>query len=270
MYAPDASVGNLAAMPTALRRALPALLVIGALGCAGLGLGTGGKALNIKPPNISIAEVRLAQMPSNKELASYYCAQYLSPLICRAFGPVSSISDINFAFDVELEFQNPNPVPLPVVQSLFAFTAFPGQTRSANLGTVCLSFCEDPNRCTQNANACTSNDPEIRDAKDFANAAKDFLFAVALGDRNFRDLRVRTVPPNDRTRMVVRLGVDPTQMVDLIARLAKGDIERVKQGRVPEFAIPYRIEGTAWVAVESFGRLARGFGPATGQWQLRR
>lgn len=257
-------------MPPALLRSLPALVVIGAIGCAGLGFGTGSKALNIKPPNVSIAEVRLAKMPSNKELASYYCAQYLGPLVCRAFGPVSSISDIHFAFDVELEFRNPNPVPLPVVQALFAFTAFPEQTRTSNLGTVCLSFCEDPDRCTQNANACASDDPEIRDAKDFANAAKDFLFAVALGERNFRDLRVRTVPPNDRTRMVVRLGVDPTQMVDLIAKLAKGDIDRVKQGRVPEFAIPYRIEGTAWVAVESFGRLATGFGPATGEWQLRR
>ena len=257
-------------MPPALRRALPALLVIGALGCAGLGFGSGGKALNIKRLNISIAEVRLAQMPSNKELASYYCAQYVGPLVCRAFGPVSSISDINFAFDVELEFRNPNPVPLPVVQSLFAFTAFPGQSRASNLGTVCLSLCEKPDRCTQNANACTSDDPEIRDAKDFASAAKDFLFAVALGERNFRDLRVRTVPPNDRTRMVVRLGIDPTKMVDLIAKLAKGDIDRVKQGRVPQFSIPYRIEGTAWVAVESFGRLATGFGPATGEWMLRR
>ncbi|MDH3622542.1 MAG: hypothetical protein OES69_09540 [Myxococcales bacterium] len=257
-------------MPPALRRVLPALLTVGALGCAGLGFGSGGKALNIKPPNVSIAEVRLAQMPSNKELASYYCAQYLGPLVCRVFGPVSSISDINFAFDIELEFENPNLVPLPVVQSLFAFTAFPGQSAASNLGTVCLSFCEDPDRCTQNANACTSDDPEIRDAKDFASAAKDFLFAVALGERNFRDLRVRTVAPNDRTRMVVRLGVDPTQMVDLIAKLAKGDIDRVKQGRVPQFSIPYRIEGTAWVAVESFGRLATGFGPATGEWMLRR
>ena len=252
-------------------RSLPllALLVIAAQGCAGFNFGTGSKGIDVEAPKISIAEVRLAEMPSNKELASYYCAQYLGPLICRVFGPVPSISDIHFAFDVELAFQNPNPVPLPIVQSLFAFTAFPEQSGAANLGTVCLSFCEDPAHCEQDANACVSDDPEIRDARDFAEAATDFLFAVALGERRFSDLGVRTVPPNDQTRMVVRLGIDPAQMVDLIARLAKGDIDRIKQGRLPQLAIPYRIEGTAWVAVESFGRLATGFGPASGEWRLR-
>jgi hypothetical protein len=253
------------------RRWLPflALLAFATPGCAGFSFGTGSKGIDVEAPKISIAEVRLAEMPSNKELASYYCAQYLGPLICRVFGPVPSISDVHFAFDVELAFQNPNPIPLPVVQSLFAFTAFPEQSGAPNLGTVCLSFCEDPGHCEQDANACVADDPEIRDAKDFAKAAADFLFAVALEERRFSDLRVRTVPPNDETRLVVRLGVDPRQMVDLIARLAKGDIDRIKQGRLPELAIPYRIEGTAWVSVKGFGRLASGFGPANGEWQLQ-
>jgi hypothetical protein len=252
-----------------LQPILSAMLAIATSGCAGFGLGTGSKAIQVEAPKISIAEVRLAKMPSNKELASYYCGRHLGPLICRAFGPVPSISDIHFAFDVELAFQNPNPLPLPLVQSLFAFTAFPEQNGAPNLGTVCLSFCEDSDHCKQDANACIADDPEIRDAKDFAEATKDFLFAVALGERRFSDLRVRTVPPNDETRMVVRLGLDPSQMVDLIARLAKGDIDRIKQGRLPELAIPYRIEGTAWVSVEGFGRLATGFGPAFGEWQLQ-
>ena len=245
------------------------LLILGGMGCASLGLGSGRNALNVDPPGVSIVQVRLAEMPSNKELASYYCAQYLGPLVCRAFGPVPSISDMHFAFDVELEFRNRNPVPLPIVQSLFAFTAFPEASTVSNLGAVCLSFCEDPDHCEQDADACISDDPEIRDAKDFANAAADFLFSVALGEREFSDLRVRTIPPNDQTRMVVRLGIDPVQMVDLIAKLAKDDIDRIRQGKLPELAIPYRIEGTAWVSVESFGRLATGFGPVNGQWRLR-
>jgi hypothetical protein len=245
------------------------LLVIAGSGCATLGFGSGNKPLDVKAPAVSIAQVRLAEMPTNKELASYYCAQYLGPLICRAFGPVPSISDIHFAFDVELDFANQNAIPLPVVQSLVAFTAFPGETGVSNLGTVCLSFCEDPSNCDQDADACTSDDPEIRDANDFVGAATDFLFSVAQGKRDFSDLRVRTVPPNDQTRMVVRLGVDPIQMVDLIKKLAKGEIDRLKQGQLPQLAIPYQVEGTAWVAVESFGRLASGFGPATGQWKLR-
>jgi hypothetical protein len=104
------------------RRWIPflALLAIAAQGCAGFNFGTGSKGIDVEAPKISIVEVRLAEMPSNKELASYYCAQYLGPLICRAFGPVPSISDIHFAFDVELAFQNPNPIPLPIVRSRFS------------------------------------------------------------------------------------------------------------------------------------------------------
>ena len=240
-------------------------------GCATLGIsGSKSVGLDIRPPKVSIAAVSLVEMPSNGELASYYCAQYLGPLICRAFGPVPATEDINFAFDVELELGNPNRVPLPLVQALFAFTAFPEAQDARNLGTVCVSFCEDPNHCEQDANACTSDEPEIRDINDFANAAVGFLIATALGERRFSDLRVRTIPANDRMRMVVRLGLDPVQMIDLIRKLGKDQLERIKRAQMPDFVIPYEIEGTAWISVESFGRLATGFGPAAGQWQLRR
>ena len=252
-----ASILGMSRKRSRARVAFVALLVAGGMGCASLGLGTGRQAIDVKAPNVSIAGVRLVDIPSNKELASYYCSQYLGPLICRAFGPVPAISDIHFAFDVELALKNRSAVPLPVVQSLFAFTAFPGESAAANLGAVCLSFCENPDRCKQDADACTSDDPEIHDARDFVDAAAGFLFSVALGEKRFRDLRVRTIPPNDELRMVVRLGIDPTQMVDLIAKVAKGDIERVKAGRMPELAIPYQIEGTTWVAVESLGRRRR-------------
>ena len=244
------------------------LAVLAAVGCASLGLG-GVRTPKIDPPSVSIAEVRLAQSPSNKALASYYCGQYLGPLVCRAFGPTTTISDIHFAFDVELELENPNPIPLPLVQSLFAFTAFPKEASASDLGAVCLTFCENPDHCEQDADACVSDDPEIRDVTDFARAAKDFLFSVAVGEGRFGDLRVRTVPPNDRTRVVVRFGLDPTKMVDLIASLAKGEVDRVKRGELPKLAIPYEIEGTAWVSVESFGRIATAFGPARGEWMLR-
>jgi hypothetical protein len=244
-------------------------LTVAGSGCAGLSLGKGAKGLDVIAPDVSIAAVRLAKAPSNKALAGYYCAQYLHPLICRVFGPLPDAEDIAFAFDVELQLDNPNPVPLPLVQSLFAFTAFPEEEEAGNLGTVCLSFCEDPERCEQDANACIADDPEIRDARDFTESAAGFLYSVALDERRFQDLRVRSVPPNDQTRVVVRLGVDPTQMVELIQRVAKGDISRIKRGELPTLAIPYRLEGTSWVAVEGFGRLAAGFGPNDGEWTLR-
>jgi hypothetical protein len=244
-------------------------LTVTAAGCAGLSFGKGAKGIGVEAPNVTIAAVRLAQAPSNKALASYYCAQYLSPIVCKVFGPVPEISETTFAFDVELALDNPNPVPLPLVQSLFAFTAYPDEGESGSLGTVCLSFCENPERCEEDASACISDDPDIRDAEDFTRAAAGFLYSVALGERGFQDLRVRTVPPNDQTRVVVRLGIDPTQMVDLIRRLAKGDIDRIKHGELPKLAIPYQLEGTAWVAVEGFGRLGTGFGPTRGEWALR-
>ena len=168
---------------------------------------------NVKPPKVSIASVSIAKMPSNRDLASYYCAQYLGPLTCRAFGPVPKTSDIEFAFDVELALANSSKVPLPPVQTLFAFTAFPGGQDAQNLGTV---------------------------------------------------------PPSDELKMVVRLGLDPVQMLGLIRQLGKGELDRIKKGQIPEFTIPYEIEGTAWASVESLGRLATGFGPAAGQWRLQR
>ncbi len=211
--------------------ALLLVLVLPLLGCAALGLsGSGSKIPSVKPP----ASVSMAKMPSNRDLASYYCAQYLGPLICRAFGPVPKTSDIEFAFDVELALANSSKVPLPLVQTLFAFTAFPGAQDAQNLGTVCLSFCEDPNNCRQDANACRSDEPEIRDIRDFANAATGFLISTALGERKFSDLRVRTVPPSDEMKMVVRLGLDPLQMVGLIRQLGKGELERIKKGQIPE------------------------------------
>jgi hypothetical protein len=256
---------------THIRLALFLLLLAPLYSCAALGLGgTGSKLPDVKPPNVSISSVRMADMPSARDLASYYCGQYLGPLICRAFGSVPQISDIHFAFDVELALDNSSPVPLPLVQTLFAFTAFPEAQDAQNLGTVCLSFCEDPESCTQDANACRSDEPEIRDIRDFANAASGFLIATALGERKFSDLRVRTVPPNDQMKMVVRLGLDPVQMVSLIRQFGKGELDKIRSGQIPEFSIPYELEGTAWVSVESLGRLATGFGPAAGQWRLQR
>ncbi|MFW2387758.1 MAG: hypothetical protein ACN4G0_05450, partial [Polyangiales bacterium] len=177
---------------------LLALLLAPLYSCSALGLsGSGGKIPNVKPPNVSISKVRMADMPTARDLASYYCGQYLGPLICRAFGSVPQASDIHFNFDVELGFDNSSPVPLPLVQTLFAFTAFPEAKDAQNLGAVCLSFCEDPDNCTQDADACRSDEPEIRDIRDFAGAAAGFLFATAVGERKFSDLRVRTVPPNE-------------------------------------------------------------------------
>ena len=219
-------------------------------------------------PIVKVSGVKLSAAPTSKALASYYCSEYLGPLICRAFGPVTKIQDINFNFDVGLAFQNPNAIPLPVVSALLGFTAFPEAKSEQNLGSVCLTMCEDPSNCEQSADACNSSDPEIRSAKDFVGAAAGFLISTALGENKLSDLKVKTIPANENMNMVVRLGLSPVQTVKLIKRLAKGEIDEVKRAKVPKFGIPYQLEGSAWVNVQSFGRIASGFGPVQGDLNL--
>ena len=249
--------------------ALVLVLCVGLSSCAALGIpefgGIGGRP---NSPIVKVSGVTMSAMPTSKALASYYCGQYLGPLICRAFGPVTKIEDINFNFDVGLAFQNPNPIPLPLVSALFGFKAFPEATGEQNLGAVCLTMCEDPSNCQQSADACTSSEPEIRDINDFVGAAAGFLMSTALGQNKLSDLKVRTIPANENMNMVVRLGLSPVQTVKLIKKLAKGEINEVKRAKVPKFALPYELEGSAWVNVESFGRLASGFGPVQGKFDL--
>lgn len=213
-----------------------------------------------------MAASRLVEAPSNRELAGWFCAENAPPIICRVFGPVPS--DMRFVFDVELEIENRNAIPLPVASALFAFTAFPESLESENLGSACVSFCEDPDHCEADANACESDEPEIRSAEDFANAAVGFLIDVARGERRFQDLRVRTVEAQDRLRLVVRLEISAGQLTRLIRSAAQATIGRVLRGEDVRFEIPYRLEGSVWVAVESFGRFAASFGPHDAVWEL--
>ena len=222
------------------------------------------------PPSVRVVSTQLARAPGRRDIGLYYCMQRApTPLICRAFGPLPTDEDLRFAFDVELEFQNPTQQAMPVVQALFAFTAFPESLEEENLGAVCMSFCEDPANCTASAeSACQSTEPEIRDLDDFRNAARGFLISVAMGERRFEDLRIRTIEPGETMRMVVRLEIAHEQMMRLIQASIGGAIEGVTSGQVPEITIPFQLEGSAWVTVEGFGRLAAGFGPIRDEWNL--
>jgi len=239
-------------------------------GCASLGFtgavpaGTNGS--DPVPPEVRVAEVRLADAPTNGELAAYYCAQIAPAFVCRVFGPVRRAEEMRFVFDVALEIENRNAVPLPVVSALFAFTAYPDEDERS-LGTACVQLCGE---CEPDADACRSETPEIRDVDDFANAATGFLIDVARGERRFEDLRVRTVPAGDRIRLVTQLELDAEQTVALVRRMARETVEQVRRGEEATFAIPYRLEGSVWVEVESFGRFAATFPPHDGEWELPR
>ncbi len=83
------------------------------------------------------------------------------------------------------------------------------------------------------------------------------------------DLRVRTIPPSETIRSVVRLELDPDAMMQLIRRLGDEAVAEVRAGRPPAFDIPYEIEGSVWVEVESFGRFAASFGPFRDRWHIQ-
>jgi hypothetical protein len=220
-------------------------------------------------PGVAVAEVRLAQMPDRKKLGAYYCAERLGAFLCGFIGEVPRAEELNFQFDLELLLTNRNPIPLPVVSALVGFTAYPGTEANQTLGSVCMSFCEDPNNCAQSLEACDSTEPEIRTRQDFAMAAANFLISTALGERSFSDLRIRTVPAGSELRFIIRLSLDPRQMINLLREATLNLIELLRNRQIPEFVIPYSIEGSVWVSVENFGRFGASFGPYGNEWRLR-
>lgn len=229
------------------------------------------------PPTVRLVETRLAHAPTNEQIGLHYCtvAASQSPagafgaMACRAFGPLPTRADLQFRFQVEMEAANPGRVPLPMVEALVAFKAFPDSSDSANLGAVCLSLCDDPANCPQGgASACESTAPEIRDMDSFARAAVGFLISVAVGQRRFEDLRIRTIQPNERIRFVAELSLDIDQTLSLIERTVRGAVDGAQRGQTPNIQIPYEVEGSVFVEVESFGRFAASFPAVAGNWDL--
>ena len=100
-------------------------------------------------------------------------------------------------------------------------------------------------------------------------AAANFLIATALGERSFSDLRIQTIPAGSELRFIIRLSLDPRQMIDLLREATLNLIELLRNRQIPEFVIPYSIEGSVWVSVENFGRFAASFGPYGNEWRLR-
>lgn len=239
--------------------------------------GRGGVS-EVRPsaPEVRLVEVRATHRPTDQQLAAHFCLQEtarspLGPagaLLCRALGPLPTDADLQFTFDVELEAANPGQVPLPLVSALLAFTAFPEAEGTENLGTLCVSLCEEGECPSRGDAACRSDAPEIRDVDSFARATVGFLVGLATGSRRITDLRVRTIPARQQVRFVASLAIGVEPMVRLLERTARTAVDAAQTGRQPEFVIPWAIEGSVFVEVESFGRFAASFPEARGSWDL--
>jgi hypothetical protein len=68
--------------------------------------------------------------------------------------------------------------------------------------------------------------------------------------------------------VTVRFSFGPEQMLTTLRQLAVQSANELKAGRQLDFRIPFRLEGTVWFDAGSLGRLAVGFGPTEGTWQL--
>ncbi len=254
---------------SAARALVPALLAgFMVTSCVPYGLYGDGTTPLTPPdaPNVEVASVRIADFPEPRTLATFVCAEYLGPLICQLIGPMTNPEDATFAFDLEMKLANENPIPLPLASALVAFTVYPGAAEE-RLGDLCLTFCADDTSCVQSADNCRDDRPEIRDWDDFAMATANFLIGIAVGEHTIRDLRVQMIPAGGELRMVVRMRLDPRQMITIITRVSRDLVNDLRARRIPSFEIPFRVEGSVWVDVENFGRIAAGFGPREGNWR---
>ena len=244
-------------------------LFVGAVACGQLP-NLGGKGVGApNPPVVTISSVTLASAPNNEALARYFCPKLLNKWLCSVFGE-SNPADLAFVFDVTLNAANTNSFPLPAVEAMVAFTAYPDQRDQANVGAVCVALCPEGENCgAPPADGCNSAEEGIKSMGDFASAVGGFVTNVALGDKELGDVRVRTIPANTAIDIKIRLDLKPSVMLKLIGRFAQDALDQVKNRKKPSFVIPYGLEGTVWVRLESIGKIAASFGPHTGQWALR-
>ena len=242
-------------------------------------LQAGGNAVAaLQPPGITYLGADLVQSPSQTTLAAYYCPEVAnlpfgaSATVCQGFfGPRPTLAQMTFAFDLKFRVSNPNNVPIPLASILTAATVFP-QAQSQALGAVCTQLCPEgqPACGASDPNACQASTRDIRSLSDFQGAAVSFLvsqgLAMAAGQRpTFVAPKVSAAANLD---VVVRFSFGPQPFVAVVKQLAIQSAEQLKQGHMPSFQIPFKLEGTVFFDAGSFGRIAVGYGPVAGTWQV--
>jgi hypothetical protein len=222
------------------------------------------------PIGVQVESAALVSHPNDETLALYLCPLVAGSMVCRLLGPPVSRDRVKFVFDLVLDVQNPNPMPLPAIEALVAFTAYPDAPGQARVGVVCVALCPENEWCgPPPADGCRGgSEPSIKTPEDFVNASAGFLLASALGEVRPSDVRVRMLPAKENIQIKVRLELSPEQLAKLLLVVAKDKIAEVKRGRIPNFAIPYLIEGSVWLRVENFGKIGHDFGPMRNEWRL--
>jgi hypothetical protein len=260
--------------------AASAVLLAGA-GCAPLEqlLGTG----LIRPPDVKFLGATLVKAPSQMDLSAYYCPRVIQDrmaglgvaanLVCsRLFGRAPDSSAMEIGFDLTFRVANPNRLPLPLSEVLTALTVFPAQSNQS-LGAVCLRMCEPGDaRCQGGADSggCQPAPGDIKSARDFPNAIGQMLVArgVAAGSGQPAGFSAPKVLSGANIDVTARLGLLPGALLPVMEQLARQSVDQLRAGKVISAAIPYKVEGTVFGDLGSLGRVAAGFGPASGTWPI--
>jgi hypothetical protein len=236
-------------------------------------------AAALTPPTITFQGATLARTPSQAQLAAYYCPELVSvpfggaAILCQGFfGPRPPVSDMAVSFDLKFHVQNPNGVPIPLASVLTAVTVFPAATNQ-RLGAACMQLCpEGTPGCTGQPapGACEASSRDVRSLNDFKYAAANLLMAAGLAAASgqppsFTAPRVSAASEMDVT---VRFSLGPDELLAAAKQLATQSVDQLRAGQALTLAVPYRLEGTVFFDAGSLGRIAVGFGPTDGVWNL--
>jgi hypothetical protein len=271
------------AVKTAALRSLVPVLALSMSSCAELAnLQIPIAPPPLKPPSIQFLGATLVQTPSQRLLAAYYCPDVVpdpfglrggAAALCQGFfGSRPSPAQMAIGFDLRFKVSNPNQIPLPLSTILAAVTVFPA-AQNQKLGSVCFQLCPDARAACSTQpppGACQASSRDIRSLSDFENAAAGMLVAAGLSMAAGQppSFVAPQVSAAAELEVTVRFSFGPEQMLTTLRQLAVQSANELKAGRQLDFRIPFRLEGTVWFDAGSLGRLAVGFGPTEGTWQL--
>jgi hypothetical protein len=249
-------------------------------GCAQLSSILAGAAA-IKVPGVSLKQVSLAETPSQRMLAAYFCPRVLkerlnlgvaADLICtQSFGPALPTEQMKVSFDVQVTVQNPNQIPIPLSSALTSVNVFPGAQQS-QLGAVCVSMCQpdDPQCGAKDANACPAGATDITQRAEVAQALGRMVIAegARLATGEPLGIKAPQVASGGALDVVLRIGFDPQQLLPILQQLASQAANELKQGHGINLSIPYTLSGHVFTGnLGSAGILSAPFGPISGTFQ---
>jgi hypothetical protein len=256
-----------------------ALLALPSLSCATLQelLAQGA---GLMPPGVTFQGAQLVRSPSRRQISAFYCPRvargqipFGADLVCsQFFGGAPAQQDMALGFDLHFQVANPNKIPLPLSEILTAITLFPGAAQQ-NLGAVCFRMCAPGDtvcRAGTDPSACRNAAGDIKTLADFPQAVGNMLLAQGLGAAGGAPVRFEApkVLAGSAVDVVARFSLAPETIIPILEQLARQSVSELKAGRELSFAIPYNLLGTVFADAGSLGRVAAGFGPSAGQWNL--